>query len=80
MVFFQDGICDEISYTVSRLVQGLSSHRKFARLGYSVALCQVKKDIFIVQSQFSHNQIKTDETFFLINNVKKKSVSKVHTQ
>ena len=62
--FFQEGICDEISYTVSRLVQGLSSHRKFARLGYSVALCQVKGHFFMVQSQlFSHNQIKADETF-----------------
>ena len=41
IILFQDGVCDEISYSVSRLVQGLSSQRKFARLGYSVALCQV---------------------------------------
>lgn len=37
----QQGLSSDIQYTVKRLVQGLASSRKFARVGYSTALCQL---------------------------------------
>ncbi|KAL3856389.1 hypothetical protein ACJMK2_011156 [Sinanodonta woodiana] len=35
----------ELKYTVNRLVKGLASSRKWARLGFSVALCQVLRKL-----------------------------------
>ncbi len=34
-------LCMELDYTLQRLIRGLSSQRKFARLGFSMALTEV---------------------------------------
>ncbi|XP_045173852.2 myb-binding protein 1A-like protein [Mercenaria mercenaria] len=45
------GLCGDIKYTLNRLVQGLSSDRNFARIGYSAALCQLLRTVEIIDSK-----------------------------
>ncbi|XP_071110984.1 uncharacterized protein [Haliotis cracherodii] len=44
-------ICSDLSYSLQRLIKGLSSNRKWARLGYSVALTQILRVFEVVTGQ-----------------------------
>ncbi|XP_067650103.1 uncharacterized protein [Haliotis asinina] len=47
----QSEICSDLSYSLQRLIKGLSSNRKWARLGFSVALTQVLRVFEVVTVQ-----------------------------
>lgn len=50
MLLYQQGLSDDVKYSVNRLVQGLSSGRKFARQGFSTTLCQILRGLKNVDS------------------------------
>ncbi|KAG1666128.1 Myb-binding protein 1A-like protein [Nymphon striatum] len=49
--------CEELTYTVQRLIRGLSSQRKAARLGFYITLCQILKEFPIISFEETINLI-----------------------
>ncbi|XP_060573722.1 myb-binding protein 1A-like protein [Ruditapes philippinarum] len=43
-------LCGDVKYTIKRLVQGLSSDRKYTRVGFSTALCQLLRTVDTIAS------------------------------
>jgi len=52
------GLNSDVKYAVNRLIQGLSSGRKFTRQGFSTALCQILRVLENVDTQLIINVIK----------------------
>ena len=44
-IFQAESPCKALNYAVKRLIKGLGSDRKWARLGFSLALAQVRKGV-----------------------------------
>ncbi|XP_052261059.1 myb-binding protein 1A-like isoform X7 [Dreissena polymorpha] len=53
-----NGLNSDVKYSVNRLVQGLSSGRKFARQGFSTALCQMLRVMECIDSRLILSIIK----------------------
>ncbi|WAR02041.1 MBB1A-like protein [Mya arenaria] len=73
-----NGLNSDVKYAVNRLVQGLSSGRKFARQGFSTALCQTLRVIENVDSQLVLTVIKEKSKPLLAGKPSKAEVSNVY--
>ncbi|XP_052802373.1 myb-binding protein 1A-like protein [Mya arenaria] len=74
----KQGLNSDVKYAVNRLVQGLSSGRKFARQGFSTALCQTLRVIENVDSQLVLTVIKEKSKPLLAGKPSKAEVSNVY--